>query len=223
MKDMRQLINLMEGVMAVPGIGQEADKDSAWSTYNTNHEQPTEEGVGCGMEEGASIDDDIVMQCMDRLSDMSNSFVNHDEAFNILQRELMDQGYDKDSIQSILSQAGELMKDPGEDLGGNSQMRDSEMDDLIDQGETFDEAFDEEVEEAFDFQNGYDDINDAHGDDYFPNGADSPVVKTVGPSGARQGDNPEQKKMQVAEVHKELVYGYRNYLIETAAVTKKKS
>ena len=80
----------------------------------------------------------------------------------------------------------------------------------------------EATEEAFDLKNGYDDINDASGNDYFPNGADSPVVSKVGPSGARQGDNPEQKKMQVAEVHKELVYGYRNYLKETA-VAKKKS
>jgi len=71
-------------------------------------------------------------------------------------------------------------------------------------------------EEAFDLQNGYDDINDASGNDYFPSGADSPVVKDTGPSGARQGDNPEQKKMQIDEVHKELVYGYRNFLKESA-------
>lgn len=72
------------------------------------------------------------------------------------------------------------------------------------------------VTEAFDLQNGYDDINDASGNDYFPSGADSPVVRDTGPSGARQGDNPEQKKMQVDEVHKELVYGYRNFLKESA-------
>jgi len=77
-----------------------------------------------------------------------------------------------------------------------------------------------EVEEAFDLQNGYDDINDASGNDFFPTGADSPVVKVVGPSGARQGDNPEQKKMQVAEVHKELVYGYRNFLKESSQKKK---
>lgn len=71
------------------------------------------------------------------------------------------------------------------------------------------------MEEAFDLQNGYDDINDASGNDYFPSGADSPVVKDTGPSGARQGDNPEQKKMQIGEVHKELVYGYRNFLKES--------
>ena len=74
---------------------------------------------------------------------------------------------------------------------------------------------DKGVEEAYDFNNGYYDINDATGSDYFPDGADSPVTKNVGPSGARQGDNPEQKRMQVAEVHKELVYSYRNFLKES--------
>jgi hypothetical protein len=67
-----------------------------------------------------------------------------------------------------------------------------------------------------DLNNGYDSVETATGSDFFPNGADSPVVKATGPSGARQGDNPEQKKMQVAEVHKELVYGYRNFLKESA-------
>lgn len=71
------------------------------------------------------------------------------------------------------------------------------------------------VEEDFNLQNGYDDINCANGDDYFPSGADSPVIRTIGPSGARQGDNPEQKKMQVAETHKELVYAYRSFLKES--------
>lgn len=72
-----------------------------------------------------------------------------------------------------------------------------------------------------DLNNGYHDVNVANGSDYFPNGADSPVVDKVGPSGARQGDNPEQKKMQVAEVHKELVYGYRKFLEESTQVKKK--
>lgn len=65
------------------------------------------------------------------------------------------------------------------------------------------------------FNNGYDDVQYADGTDYFPNGADGPVVKAVGPSGAHHGDNPEQKKMQVAETHKELVYAYRKFLSES--------
>lgn len=76
--------------------------------------------------------------------------------------------------------------------------------------------------EAYDMQNGYNDVNVASGKDYFPNGADSPVVTDVGPSGARSGDNPQQKKMQVAETHKELVYAYRKYLKESAPAIKKK-
>ena len=84
------------------------------------------------------------------------------------------------------------------------------------QGSSYSKKFDRAMEEAFDLQNGYDDINYASGKDYFPDGADSPVVDATGPSGARTGDNPEQKKMQVAETHKELVYAYRNYLKESA-------
>jgi hypothetical protein len=90
--------------------------------------------------------------------------------------------------------------------------------DCRDTGDNLDwkiETNQDQMHEDFNLQNGYDDINCANGDDYFPNGADSPVVRSTGPSGARQGDNPEQKKMQVAETHKELVYAYRNFLKES--------
>lgn len=83
------------------------------------------------------------------------------------------------------------------------------------QGSFYSRKFDEETMKE-DFNNGYDTERRTDGNDYFPNGADSPVVKKVGPSGARQGDNPEQKKMQVAETHSELVYAYRKYLKESA-------
>jgi hypothetical protein len=63
--------------------------------------------------------------------------------------------------------------------------------------------------------NGYDNVKLMTGSDYFPNGADGPVVSSTGPSGARHGDNPEQKKMQVDEAHAELVYAYRSYLKES--------
>lgn len=76
-----------------------------------------------------------------------------------------------------------------------------------------DEVPDEEIDE--DLNNGYTDVDYADGDDYFPNGADGSVVRATGPSGARQGDNPEQKKMQVAETHKELVQRYRKFLKES--------
>lgn len=73
-----------------------------------------------------------------------------------------------------------------------------------------------QMNENFNLNNGYDDIEYANGKDYFPDGADSPVVDATGPSGARQGDNPEQKKMEVTETHKELVYSYRAFLKESA-------
>ncbi len=72
-----------------------------------------------------------------------------------------------------------------------------------------------EMAEAYDMNNGYGDTHSVHPDNYFPDGADSPVVCKTGASGARQGDNPEQKKMAVAEMHKELVYNYRNFLKES--------
>lgn len=83
------------------------------------------------------------------------------------------------------------------------------------QGSSYSKKFDNAVEEAFNLQNGYDEEHDAKGIDYFPTGADGPVVDKTGASGARQGDNPEQKKMQVTEVHKELVYSYRAFLKES--------
>lgn len=67
-----------------------------------------------------------------------------------------------------------------------------------------------------DLNNGYHNVKYACGDDYFPDGADGPVVDKTGPSGARQGDNPEQKKMQIDEVHSELVYSYRKFLDESS-------
>ncbi len=76
------------------------------------------------------------------------------------------------------------------------------------------------MKEAYDLNNGYGDEKCLDGDDYFPTGADSPVVGKVGPSGARQGDNPEQKKMEVTETHKELVYAYRNFLKESAQLNE---
>ncbi len=72
-----------------------------------------------------------------------------------------------------------------------------------------------------DLNNGYDSVLVADGQDFFPNGADTSVVDAVGPSGAKQGDNPGQKKMQVANEHTELVYAYRKYLKENASPKKK--
>jgi hypothetical protein len=66
-----------------------------------------------------------------------------------------------------------------------------------------------------DMNNGYHDVELADGQDFFPNGADGPVVSSVGPAGAKQGDNPEQKSMKVSEEYSELVYAYRKFLKES--------
>ena len=103
---------------------------------------------------------------------------------------------------------------------GFAEVADSEeMFDTNSDEELMKDFGDAEFEESFDLNNGYDENHFAVGSDYFPNGADSSVVKSTGPSGARQGDNPEQKKMKVDEVHKELIYSYRSFLAEE---TKKK-
>lgn len=88
-------------------------------------------------------------------------------------------------------------------------------------GKRFEDAVetDEVVE---DLQNGYNNRHEA--DEFgeypgfgFPNGADGPVVKKTGAAGARQGDNPEQKKMAVTEdILSEMVHKYRNHLKESA-------
>lgn len=70
----------------------------------------------------------------------------------------------------------------------------------------------EEQTRVPDFNNGYDEQYSVCGDDYFPNGATSPVVKKVGPSGARQGDNPESKAMEIAETREQLELAYQRYL-----------
>jgi hypothetical protein len=88
------------------------------------------------------------------------------------------------------------------------------------QGSHYSRKFDrteEAVAEDFDLNNGYDDINNADPQSYFPTGADSPVTVAIG-GNAKSGDNPEQKRVAVAkesaDIHKELVYNYRNFLKE---------
>lgn len=68
----------------------------------------------------------------------------------------------------------------------------------------------EEVEE--DFDNGYDKQIEVDADGYFPRGAHNAVNKDAGPSSAKHGDNPMQKKMDVTEskqIHSDLASNYR--------------
>ena len=92
-----------------------------------------------------------------------------------------------------------------EDYGFSSD----DMEESVDK--TDEDALD--IEENYDLNNGYGDIHDASANDYFPTGADSPVVTAIG-NNPKQGDNPEQKRMAVAEVQKELVSAYRKFLKE---------
>lgn len=230
MKNMRQLINLMEGVMPVPQIGgTESDmqtagtigRDQADSEFDNAQapisEQPEMEGIelaGNGDELNSEVD-----ACMTRLQQLSDSFMSEEDAMSLLRKELEDNGYDSDFVADIISgvEAKLAMSELGTEPSAlNAPMANAQPGDFSDFDS--DDSFGLE-EEQFDLNNGYDEVYHADGDDYFPDGADSPVVKTTGPSGARQGDNPEQKKMQVAEVHKELVYGYRNFLSEAAKKT----
>lgn len=198
MKSMRQLINLMEGVVAVPGVG------------NVNEEYDRvgfiKQAIG-----------DIHPEAMS--DDALKIRVGHETGYG------RDPNFDADFKKAFDSFYGldinwDDANPPEDDTDYTDYtMRQGEMGNP---DRMSNEAFDEIFDENIDMQNGYDDIDNAEGDDFFPNGADSPVISVVGPSGARQGDNPEQKKMHVAEVHKELVYGYRKYLKETAPPPKKK-
>ena len=161
---------------------------------------------------------DNIERALEMYKNYTDSFVDPQEAFDLVLRHFDESGLDAEEIDQI---AAELAKqeygDPRED--------DPEYTDWsMRQGEMGLEETEEEAEETVeeDLQNGYNDQHCADGQDYFPNGADGPVVRVVGPSGARHGDNPEQKSMrtEIDEVHKELVYGYRAFLGEA---TKKKT
>jgi len=163
---------------------------------------------------GDSMNSEMLQMARDRFNDLVNNFVEPEQALITVKHEFSQQeGVDQDFLDSLNDAITDF--DP---TGDHASIDDINDCDSLDNEQYPDEEFDED----FNLNNGYDDINDASGDDYFPNGADSPVVRAVGPSGARHGDNPEQKKMQVAEVHKELVYGYRNYLKEATALESKK-
>jgi hypothetical protein len=334
MKNMREMISLMEGVMAIPGLTQIKENESDMQTAATASDNeadanfdaaqeveesvpavascqqtnPATADVACAMEE--SVSDLIYDQQYSRFSDLMNSFVEPQEAFDVLSREMAEQGIEGEEHDAIMQRlesdffpddsAFDMMNGPDdfsddaealasaghgsdEDYGefpmdearasdinpeevkslatmqvdaakaraheiiAASTTGDSKKSYLANQinrarsamdvaslmynmilagegnavqGSHYGKKFNSMEE---DINNGYDDVNVASGNDFFPNGADSPVVRAVGPSGARQGDNPEQKRMQVAEVHKELVYGYRNFLKESAQASQKKS
>jgi hypothetical protein len=276
MKTMREMIKLMEGVVAVPGVGKNKDttakdikmsKDEiAMDDPGTIVEKSTSEKQARFMAAAAhdpkfakkaGIDQSVAKefnqadtgtkqlsnamkkdecsmsmfenkmsevlfhQSMDRLSQLSDSFVPEDKALEIVAKELEQQGVSSPEISTIMAAIeDELWPDTGSEeydsMIDEPDNMSADGDALASAGHGSDEDYGGDDFPMEDIQNGYNDVNDASGNDYFPNGADSPVVSDTGPSGARQGDNPEQKKMQVDEVHTELVYGYRNYLRESS-------
>ena len=174
-----------------------------------------------GAEPEGQFNSPEVDQAMDMFSNLvNNSFVEPERALTMVMDHCRESGLGEDELACV---ENAIMDHYGVDVAGDHDgagLTDVAADAaaLASAGWGSDEDYgggDEHFEEAFDLNNGYDEIKNAKGDDFFPNGADSPVVRTAGPSGARQGDNPEQKKMEVTEVHKELVYGYRNFLKES--------
>ena len=178
-------------------------------------------------------DNDKIKQAVDLFGSLINhSFVDPDVAYGRVTRELLDQ----EGGEALVAQFHQALEDEG--FATQQEMNADDADIIDRQGQPYSDFADQpentydrpehdpaespfdyedqnEFDEAFDLNNGYDDINDANGQDYFPSGADSPVVRGIG-GNARSGDNPEQKRVAVAEVHKELVYNYRKYLGENS-------
>lgn len=233
MRSIREMINLMEGVMAVPGVGLDeksksekqarfmaaAAHDPAFAkrtgmdssvAKEFNKADTGTEQLSKAMQhkESAGMYENVeTSQWISRFNDLINSYVDPQEALDVIARELDEYGVEADEIDHIMQAVTHDFEQQYQDDRTEDEKHSAEM--------PPDDYYDHEVEEAFDLNNGYDDINDASGDDYFPDGFDSPVVRDIG-GNAKQGDNPEQKRVAVAEVHKELVYSYRNFLQESS-------
>jgi hypothetical protein len=243
MNDMRKLINLMEGVVAIPGladkiaeedesdmqtqgtIGRDQDDaefdmaqgmatESVPAVASCQQTNPATADVACAMEEGPDMyyDYDFIASAVRQHYPMATS----EEELRKMVAGETGYGNNPNFDKMFAAALGNILN--GNSGSSNSGPSDSQVMGMADMHDSDQE--DMPFEESL--QNGYDDRHHATGSDYFPSGADSPVVAATGPSGARHGDNPEQKKMQVAETHKELVYAYRNYLNESAKPIQKK-
>lgn len=278
MNSMRQLLNLMEGVSAVPGFGsmnegnhtqhyfdankpskvrQDAEiakaekeqkdaKEAEKAKKKVNESYTGDESIDTAIDEILSGASDNYMTMEDALVKVSSYLINagysNDEVLGIMDRlenhlhdesmrDDMEDGqhdsYDmSDDAEADHESEDEYWSDPGMDSPTDFDEYEMNADDSFDEGTSIDDLFSDDEEhkslEEVDLNNGYDNVKKASGGDYFPSGAESSVTTNVGPSGAKQGDNPEQKRMQVAEVHKELVYGYRNYLKESSVAESDK-
>lgn len=205
--------------------GQEVATESVPAIDSCQQSNPASADVACAMESDMSLNP-AVIQAIDAFKTAVMQYnMEPEEAYNRIEPQLGDE--DLAAFRAALEAEGfadaAVDVDHDDDTEYNDSM-DGDFDSAMasaGHGSDEDYGYTGEFDEAFDIQNGYDEVEVASGNDYFPNGADGPVVKATGPSGARQGDNPEQKKMQIAEVHKELVYSYRTYLGESAKPKKK--
>ena len=187
---------------------------TAWSIYNKKNGKTEESGPGM-VDEGGDLESTI-QQKTARAQELMSGMVEADQAVDIICDELTQEGFGPEEITSIIdSIAEQLGKPAGYDDGTSAEIDFGADQELGAPEEMFEDA-EKKVDEAFDLNNGYDDIQFMKPGDFFPDGADSPVTATTGAAGAKQGDNPEQKKMAVAETHKELVYNYRKFLKESS-------
>lgn len=221
---------------APPGM-EHKTVDTTWSTYNKNHK--TEEST-MNMQEQPNTDlSDEIQAAISRLETLTNSYVEPDKAVDIVTDELSRAGYDENTINEIIDAVSAHIEGDNTDgdesdictqcNGSGEGMYDgttcsacngSGETGTVGDPEDFDIPFDdesmfEEIEEEFDLNNGYNEFETADMGDYFPTGSDGPSVPDLGPGNARQGDNPEQKKLEIAEAHKDLVYNYRKFLKES--------
>jgi hypothetical protein len=226
---------LYESVQAVPGIGKkdtdieeeisvddidaaqndiDLDQGSQFTeqaqVVSCNQRNPSSVVDACAMDTSTVVNEElgpdspVFAQTLSRIQHLDNGIMDIEQAFLIIDKELASQGYDELERERICSWVER-------EINHDSDFDPSAYDIMNPDGEEL------EMSEAYDLQNGYKDKKVADGGDYFPTGADGPVTDKVGPSGARQGDNPEQKKMEVAETHKELVYSYKKFLKESAS------
>lgn len=238
---MRKLAGMLtEGVMPASAGGNEIDE--MFDEPQESHEDPTMNMQS--VSEGSNIDE-VVQQKIARATELRDSMVDPEEVSDIIATELEQEGFGPQDILNILDDvaSGISGEDDSFDEGGicpacngsgegqydgsschacggsGEERSEHDIDDFDEPDPVYpdDDMYEEvEVTEAYDLNNGYDDVTFMKAGDFFPDGADSPVTAATGASGARQGDNPEQKKMAVAETHKELVYNYRKFLKESA-------
>ena len=206
-------------------VAKEFNKADSGTEQLSKAMQHKNESSAMGLEEGSVLD---VTQACDRFEGLIQQYPE-DEALNIIRSEFAERGYNEHETNRIMHDVEEYLGitpfDPSEydimNPDDNNVITISNTDPYVDNvsGEfpefEHDGDDDEFPIDENTFNNGYDDEHYASGKDYFPTGADSSVTRNVGPSGARQGDNPEQKRMEVAETHKQLVSNYRNFLKES--------